>query len=659
MGIKQKFFALAGVVGLIMAIVSIVGYSLAYSQLSASTESDITATMTASANKLDGWLEGKKQVALTTTNLLSKAATADSSVEELRKLLSTTGDDINEVSDITIGTADGKIVSYHAGNLAPKLSPYTMRFYNETKASGTYEFMDTYVDKITGKLVVSVAAPYKNADGSFGGAICEDIFLDVLQDEVKELKYDGQGTGYIIDNAGVVMASEDSESVGKNVSDLPVFADNFTQMTQKGTGYLQLKQNGENQVFAYATVPNTKWLVGVMVPDDVVFGHLSTLKHLYLILTIVSILLIMFACLRFSQGITRRILRLRNYAAQFAEGDMSAEDLFIESQDEIGQLSQVFNQMKNHVRDLLKNITDTSSQLAASSEELTASAQQSAQAATNVAQSVTDVATGVSQQAKNVDTATNTVDNVVTNIRNVATSTENIRSMSVETAQAAQHGQELMGQAVDRMGHIEQSVGKSTEVVTKLGESSQQIGEIIETIVGIADQTNLLALNAAIEAARAGEQGRGFSVVADEVRKLAEQSQAAAEKIRTRIMAIQNDTDEAVQVMQQGTEEVRNGAQAIREVGEEFQRIMSQIDTIRDRMDEMNHSIQTVAEGGDTIAQAVQDIDTVSRKTEEQTEQISAATEEQSASNEEIAAASQALAKLASDMQNITAKFKV
>ncbi|WP_033171260.1 methyl-accepting chemotaxis protein [Selenomonas sp. ND2010] len=659
MGIRQKFFTLAGVAGVIMAIVSGVGYYLASSHLRNSVEREITFTMQGSANKLDGWLLAKKQVAVSAADLMAKQDDGTKSPEQLRSLLAVAGEDVNAVSDLVMGNSDGTIVGYRAGNLAPKLNPRTMRFYNLPKASGQVEFMDTYVDRITGKLVVSIAAPYHDAAGAYRGAVCEDIFLDILSEEVKELKFQGEGTGYIFDNAGNIIATEDQDALNKNVADLPEFQQEYERMTQQETGFTTVEKNGEDMVLAYAKIPSTNWMVGILVPEAVIYSQLTTLKWTYGILTLVGILLIVFACLQFATGITRRILELKEHAAELAEGNLSGKDLMNLEADELGDLGRGFNVMKAHIKKLITQMSATSEQVAASSEELTASAQQSADASTNVAQTVAEVAAGVSEQTGHVDKAAKNVQEVVAQLSGVVEQITEITEMTVAAAKAASNGQVLMEQAINRMEKIEASVGDSAGVVAKLGKHSQEIGAIIDTISGIAEQTNLLALNAAIEAARAGEQGRGFSVVADEVRKLAEQSQAATEEIRQRIGAVQSGTGDAVSSMQAGTDEVQDGAKAIRAVGEEFRSIMQRVTAIKERMAKIDAAVQVVSAGGSQIENAVNSIDTVSRKTAEQTESISAATEEQSASTQEIAAASQSLAKMASELQDMAAKFRV
>lgn len=308
MGIKQKFFTLAGFVGIMMAIVSGIGYYFAYDNLHTSIEAEIMATIEGGSNKLEGWLDTKKQIAVSAADLLHRQDDGSKSPEELRGLLAVAGEDATSVSDLVVGNSAGVCIGYRAGNLTPKLDPLKMRFYNEPREAKAVVFMDTYVDKITGKQVVSIAAPYNDAQGNYRGAVCEDIFLDILQDEVSQLRYQGAGSGYIFDNNGVVIAADVKDDFGKAAADMPEFKDKYQAMVSQGKGYVTLEKDGKTQIFAYATVPSTKWVMGIMVPESVVFSQMQTLKVVYAILTILSILLIVFACLRFSKGITYNII---------------------------------------------------------------------------------------------------------------------------------------------------------------------------------------------------------------------------------------------------------------------------------------------------------------------------------------------------------------
>ena len=334
------------------------------------------------------------------------------------------------------------------------------------------------------------------------------------------------------------------------------------------------------------------------------------------------------------------------------------QNLLINSSDEIGSLTQAFNVMKENLQKLISKMSTNSEQVAASSEQLTASSQSSADASVHVAETVNEVSDAIVKQMNNIDAAKEHIDVIFTDIKGVEEKSRIVADTSNQTSQAAQKGSELMTTAVDSMGRIERSVMASADVVKKLGENSRQIGQIVEAISAISEQTNLLALNAAIEAARAGEHGKGFAVVAEEVRKLAAQSQESAEQIKVRIDSIQQDTEDAVESMQVGTDEVKQGTGAIRDVGEQFGHILSMVNGIKTQMDEINSAVQTVAKQASTIVEMVDAIDEISKKTSDNMRTISGATEQQSASNEEIAAASQALSKMAEDMQEAVGQFK-
>lgn len=658
MGIRQKFYMLAGIIGALMAIISVIGFYTADSNLESAVEQELTATMGDAASQMDGWLQEKGASAQHAADLMTEF-NGDERTKSIASLAIGASDP--EILDLNVGMEDGYFASYRTQNKSTgTLDPRTRPWYNDAKKAGKLFFTDPYVDKNTGKLVVSAVAPFK-ANGQFAGSICTDIDLAVVDAQVDKVRYHGEaGMAAVADKTGMILGIGTDEAIGSKFQDLPGVGSHFEEMVQKGQGIFIFESSRDGKMIcSYTMVPSTGWLFAMSVPYDYVFASVNNLKIVYGVLTVVGLLLVLIVCFQFAGKITNPIVALEAHAAEMSKGNLAQEKLPVTSGDEIGSLTQAFNTMSENLRRLIAQMATTSEQVAASSEELTANAQQSADASVHVAETVGDVVGNVAQQLSDIDSAKGSVDGVYHDIANMASKAQHITNASHQTADAAKRGAGLMEEAIKKMGAIEQSVLASSEVVKTLGESSQQIGQIVEAISSIAQQTNLLSLNAAIEAARAGEQGRGFAVVAEEVRKLAAESQDSAEQIKARIASIQNETARAVESMQSGTEEVTLGTKAIRDVGEQFEDIMSKVDDINTQINEISSAVSQVSTGAEQIVTAVDAIDNVSKKTSDSMQTISSATEEQSASNEEIAAASQALATLAGKMQEAVGKFTV
>ena len=658
MGLKQKFFILAGLAGLLMAIVSIVGYFSAYNNLEESVERELVATVNAQKNQLDGWLSANEAVATGAANIMT-ALNGNDNIANMSEMLSL-ADNNPGILEVGVGNEKAFFQGRHAGNKTGEIDPRTRGWYKEGRDAGKTVFTEAYVDKFTNELVTSAVSPFKN-NGQFAGTIFVDIALKTLDDEVAKLKYHGEGKGVIMEKSGNILATSGPAQKMSNFHDIAVLGAHFDEMVKNGEGYFIVEAAGDRDeaVFAYTTVPTSGWIVGIEVDSDFVFAAVSKLRITFGILTIVGLALMTFMCLKLASSITGPIVELEAHAKELSNGNLRMENIAVRSNDEIGSLTDAFNKMSTNLRKLISKMASTSEQVAAASEELTASAHQSADASVHVAETVNEVGNDISQQMQDIEAAKNSIGVVSDDIQAVATKATNVAATSEKTAQAAKTGENLMQEAVSKMSSIEKSVLASAEVVERLGESSKQIGQIVEAISGIADQTNLLALNAAIEAARAGEHGRGFAVVSEEVRKLATASQESAEQIRSRIEGIQTATQEAVTSMKSGTEDVKAGTEAIREVGEQFKEIMKMVDGIKEEIAGINQSVQTVSDGAKHIVEATESIDQASRATDQRTQAISNATETQSASNEEIAAASQALANLATDMQGAIGQFKL
>ena len=326
--------------------------------------------------------------------------------------------------------------------------------------------------------------------------------------------------------------------------------------------------------------------------------------------------------------------------------------------DEFGLLIDAVLDLRTTINKLMKKTSTTAEQLAASSQELTASANQSAQASEQVAQSVTNSASAVAEQQQNVADAMDAIEHAMRSIQALNEASVIVAEKVDEAAKQSSYGSAAIETSVEKILSVEKIVNESAGTVDKLGPRSKEIGQIVEAISGIAEQTNLLALNAAIEAARAGEHGRGFAVVADEVRKLAEESQNAAQKIADLIGAIQNDTDDAVASMHEGSVAVREGTKSVEDLRTSFDNIGAASGQVTDRTRSMANDIKVVSDDTNIIKTRSEKISENSSKVATEMESVSAASQQQSASAEEIASASDALAHLAQDLQTQLQHFR-
>lgn len=661
MGIKQRFMVMIGLVVLLLAAVSGIGYYMAQSILSDSVKSQLTAIVKDQGSQLDTWIESKAAILDGVGNALSRQSADVSTTKQTLPYLGAIAGD-KEILDLTSGSDSGNSFSYVDGDITNDFDARTRDWYKDAKNTGSSLFTAAYVSSggsSDGKIVISYAVPLKADSGKTIGALCEDIDLSVLENVVKKVNYEGQGTGIIIDKKGQIIASSGEEKVMSLIHDDKELTSHYDAMLAQPTGYFEISRGGETEMFAYTTLERPGWIVGLFVPKDYVFASLTKLKMVYTVLCLLGLILIAIGGAIFAKQITSVVVRLKNHAVELSQGNLAVADLEVTSNDEFGDLTKSFNTMKAHLHDLIKQMSSVSEQVAAASEELTAGAHQSAEASTNVAETITKIAEGMQNQNNSIDEAKKEVDAVFTEMQAMTDNTKVIADTSNDTAIAAKTGEQLMNNAMQKMEHIESSVMSSADTVRILGENSKEIGAIVETIVAIADQTNLLALNAAIEAARAGEAGKGFAVVAEEVRKLAAESQTSAEKIKEKISSIQLDTNQAVIAMQEGTVEVQAGTEAINEVGRQFKDIMQKVSDIKTQIDAFHAASSRITNGAERIVGAVDSIDEVSRETASHTETISAAAEEQSASSTEIASSSDSLAKMASEFQKATNKFKL
>lgn len=357
--------------------------------------------------------------------------------------------------------------------------------------------------------------------------------------------------------------------------------------------------------------------------------------------------------------ISKPVMAIADSATKIANGDLTVGTIDVKNRDEIGDLAQSFNIMVQNLKDLIQQVSFSSIQVASSSEELTASAEQTTQATHQIATAIQEVASGADEAGQGAKEGSQSMREMAMGIQQLAETTSNVSELAAETSKEAIYGNQSLQQVIGQMNTINQVVDSSASVVKSLGEHSTEIGKIIEVITAIANQTNLLALNAAIEAARAGEHGRGFAVVADEVKKLAEQSKDSANQISHLIKKIQEDTEHAVKVMDQGTKEVSLGMTVVSEADKGFQKIQGLIEKVTSQLQEASAISEEMSASVEQVNASVEEISRVAQNSANNTQDVASASEEQLASMQEITSSASALSKMAEELQLQVSRFKV
>jgi len=313
----------------------------------------------------------------------------------------------------------------------------------------------------------------------------------------------------------------------------------------------------------------------------------------------------------------RPIRECASFAARIAEKDLTADDMKVDSTDEVGSAAAALNTMKNSLHEVIQQISETAQHVASASEELSATSEQ-----------ISANSEETSSQANVVSQSTQQVSH---NLQSVSTGAEEMTSTIQSIASNAHEAAVVAGNAV-------QTAQAANTTIGKLGDSSAEIGEVIKVITSIAQQTKLLALNATIEAARAGEAGKGFAVVANEVKELARQTAKATEDISRKITTIQGDTNGAV-------EAIGSITAVIQQVNDISSTIATAVEEQSATTNEMTRNVADAAKGSGEITQNIAGVAEAAQGTS------TSAQESQKAANE--------LAEMAARLRGLVDQFKI
>jgi len=323
----------------------------------------------------------------------------------------------------------------------------------------------------------------------------------------------------------------------------------------------------------------------------------------------------------------RNVLETLDYCVKNKALDRQLE---IKGADEVSTICEAVNQLLATFKQVIEELKLSSEQLASSSEENSVAVKQTTETLMEQKEQTYLVATAVEQ--------------MTLTIQEVANNTNSTAAAALDAEGLSSNSIRVVNQSIDQIQNVSSKVSEVYELISTLHKSSSEMVGVIDVIKSVAEQTNLLALNAAIEAARAGEQGRGFAVVADEVRTLAQRTQDSTQQIEQIIGNFTISTDNAFTIIEDSQQQATLSVEQANDVAKVLSDIQSSITTIN----QMATQIATATE------EQVKVTDDIGRNVN----QISSAADESATAAQQIAEVSLTQAKLASDLNTLSASFR-
>jgi len=394
-----------------------------------------------------------------------------------------------------------------------------------------------------------------------------------------------------------------------------------------------LNSNSGIQGTMRATVHKVDDLTAKLIvkTKEAVEAHIFYVDTLAYSVSIIILVIALVLGIIFSRSILSGITHLKNTMNQVAETQDLSLAVNTSSNDEIGEMATVFNNMLSSFRDLITSVNQSVNTVNEATDSLSKNI--------HIANS------GVDSQIQQTDMVATAVTEMVATVDEIVNNTNAAASKAETTNNNAISGKEGVTQTINKINELSEKLRESELIVQELAKDSDTIGSVLDVIRGIAEQTNLLALNAAIEAARAGEQGRGFAVVADEVRTLASRTQDSTQEIETIISSLQGRTKEIVSHMAicrtQGTDSAEQASSAGK------------------MLEEITLDVSTIMEMNTAIAMAIKEQSAVASEVNQHVVEIRDVAEQAGSISHQNAEMSEELSQQAMVLNSEVSQFKV
>jgi methyl-accepting chemotaxis protein len=281
-----------------------------------------------------------KATALEKETILDKIISLDSSLQQL-VLLDLQGKELAKASRLS------SLRNVQLGEQTKE------RILQEAKGGRSY-ISDVYINETTSEPLILIASPVKDVLGDVKEVVVAEVNLKFTWDLVGNINVGEGGTVFVVDDKGNLIAYKDINRVLKreNLSNLREIAEFMKDKNKEDSKKAEIVNGIQRTVVVATYVPldSPSWAVVVESPVFEAYKPIVNNVTTSLIIIALSIVFTVLIGIYLSERLAKPIVHLRDAAIKIGEGTLTTK-IPIETNDEIGELGETFNQMTTKLED--------------------------------------------------------------------------------------------------------------------------------------------------------------------------------------------------------------------------------------------------------------------------------------------------------------------
>lgn len=204
---------------------------------------------------------------------------------------------------------------------------------------------DVILSMSTGKMIVVLVSPVYDEKNNVVGILQRNFNLNALQNFV-ESQDEEEISVIILDSKGRIIANSDNKD---DLTERFLNDDTYNFIYEKNireSGIVRANINGEDSLVSYSQNSLTDWTIITVQPYKYILEQVYSEIIKYSLIGFLMLAIISAVAYFTSVRATKPILEIVKTANKIASGATNVETLKINSEDEIGEMAEAFNKMK-------------------------------------------------------------------------------------------------------------------------------------------------------------------------------------------------------------------------------------------------------------------------------------------------------------------------